>query len=81
MLEDSQPDNTDLNPCTCEDKSVVIMNTPGQNVNAGAELVFDMMLKSEFEVTGRSIEFYRRQTQLTSRFQLYARDESESQSV
>ena len=26
----------------CEEKSVVIMNTPGQNVNAVAELVFDI---------------------------------------
>ena len=44
-------DNTDLKACACEEKSVVIMNTPGQNVNAGAELVFDMLLNSEFEVT------------------------------
>ena len=46
MLEDSQRDNTDLNACARVEKSVVIMNTPGQNVNAAAELVFDMMLHS-----------------------------------
>ena len=51
MLEDSQRDNTDLKACACEEKSVVIMNTPCQNVNASAALVFDMMLNSEFEVT------------------------------
>ena len=36
---------------------MVIMNTPGLNVNAVAELVFDMM-NSEFEVAGRSSAFY-----------------------
>ena len=36
---------------------MVIMNTPGQNVNAVAELVFDMMMNSEFEVAGRSSAF------------------------
>ena len=35
-------DNTDLK--TCEEQSVVIMNTPDQNVNDVAELVFDMMM-------------------------------------
>ena len=44
MLEDSQRDNTDLKACACADQPVVITNTPGQNVNAGAELVVDMML-------------------------------------
>ena len=53
MLEDSQRDNTDLNACDCQEKSAVIMNIPGQNVNAVAELVFDTMLHSEVEVTGR----------------------------
>ena len=32
------------------------MNTHCQNANAVAELVFDMMLQSELEVTGRSID-------------------------
>ena len=49
-------DNTDLQIC-CE-QSVVMMNTPGQNVNAVAELVFDMMLHSGFEVAGRRCAFY-----------------------
>ena len=35
-----------------------IMNTPGQNVNDVAELVFDMMFHSEFEVTGRKCAFH-----------------------
>jgi D-3-phosphoglycerate dehydrogenase / 2-oxoglutarate reductase len=35
-------DNIDLQACT--DKSVVAMNTPGQNSNAVAELVFGMMI-------------------------------------
>ena len=55
MLEDSQRDNTDLNACACEEKSVVIMNTPDHNVNA-VELVLAMMLNSELEVTDRSID-------------------------
>ena len=54
--KDSQRDNTNLKACACEEKSVVIMNTPDQNVNVIAELVFDMMLHSELEVTGRSID-------------------------
>ena len=45
-------DYTDLK--ACEEQSVVNMNTPGQNVNEFAELVFDMMFHSEFEVAGRS---------------------------
>ena len=49
-------DYTDLK--ACEEQSVVIMNTPGQNVNDVAELVFDMMLHSELEAAGRSIELY-----------------------
>merc|ERR1711907_676341 len=58
-------DNVDLK--ACEGKGVVAMNTPGQNANAVAELVFGMMLVSArnnfdgtsgFEITGRSIAFY-----------------------
>eukprot|EP00418_Pyrodinium_bahamense_P085432 CAMPEP_0179053798 /NCGR_PEP_ID=MMETSP0796-20121207/22458_1 /TAXON_ID=73915 /ORGANISM="Pyrodinium bahamense, Strain pbaha01" /LENGTH=125 /DNA_ID=CAMNT_0020750405 /DNA_START=51 /DNA_END=425 /DNA_ORIENTATION=- len=37
-------DNIDL--AACEKKGVVAMNTPGQNANAVAELVFGMMLVS-----------------------------------
>ena len=54
MLEVSQRDNTNLK--ACEEKSVVIMNTHCLRVNTIAELVFDMMLQSELEVTGRSID-------------------------
>merc|ERR1711935_332058 len=58
-------DNIDLK--ATEGKGVVAMNTPGQNANAVAELVFGMMLVSArnnfdgtsgFELTGRSIAFY-----------------------
>jgi D-3-phosphoglycerate dehydrogenase len=58
-------DNIDL--AACEAKSVVAMNTPGQNANAVAELVFGMMLVSArnnfdgtsgFEISNRSIAFY-----------------------
>ena len=49
-------DNTD--PKACEEKSVVIMNTPGQSVNAVAELVFDTMMNGRFEVAGRRCAFY-----------------------
>merc|ERR1711953_1626465 len=58
-------DNIDLK--ACEAKGVVAMNTPGQNANAVAELVFGMMLVSArnnfdgtsgFEVTGKSMAFY-----------------------
>jgi D-3-phosphoglycerate dehydrogenase len=58
-------DNIDLK--TCETKNVVAMNTPGQNANAVAELVFGMMLTSArnnfdgssgFELVNRSIAFY-----------------------
>merc|ERR1712012_939684 len=58
-------DNIDLK--ACEEKSVVAMNTPGQNANAKAEQDFAMMLVSArnnfdgtsgFEITGRSIAFY-----------------------
>merc|ERR1719330_2090030 len=58
-------DNIDLK--ACESKDVCAMNTPGQNANAVAELVFGMMLTSArnnydgtsgFEITGRSIAFY-----------------------
>jgi D-3-phosphoglycerate dehydrogenase len=58
-------DNIDLK--ACEAKSITAMNTPGQNANAVAELVFGMMLTSArnnydgssgFELTGRSIAFY-----------------------
>lgn len=58
-------DNIDLK--ACEAKSIVAMNTPGQNANAVAELVFGMMLvsarnnfdgSSGFELVNRSIAFY-----------------------
>jgi len=58
-------DNIDL--VTCDKKGVVAMNTPGQNANAVAELVFGMMLTSArnnydgssgFELVNRSIAFY-----------------------
>jgi len=58
-------DNVDLK--ACEGKGVVAMNTPGQNANAVAELVFGMMLcsarnnfdgTSGFEISNRSIAFY-----------------------
>jgi len=58
-------DNVDLK--ACEGKGVVAMNTPGQNANAVAELVFAMMLTSArnnfdgtsgFEISNRSIAFY-----------------------
>ena len=54
MLEESRRDNIDLKACACVEKSVVIMNTPGQNVNAIAELVFDMMMNGGLEVAGGS---------------------------
>merc|ERR1712151_1208790 len=56
-----------INLTCCEKKSIVAMNTPGQNANAVAELVFGMMLvsarnnfdgSSGFELTGRKIAFY-----------------------
>jgi len=58
-------DNIDLT--ACEGKGVVAMNTPGQNANAVAELVFGMMLcsarnnfdgSSGFELVNRNIAFY-----------------------
>jgi D-3-phosphoglycerate dehydrogenase len=58
-------DNIDLK--ATEAMGVVAMNTPGQNANAVAELVFGMMLvsarnnfdgNSGFEVTGKSMAFY-----------------------
>merc|ERR1719440_688576 len=58
-------DNVDLK--ACEAKGVTAMNTPGQNANAVAELVFAMMLvnarnnfdgTSGFEISGREIAFY-----------------------
>lgn len=58
-------DNIDLK--ATEGKGVVAMNTPGQNANAVAELVFGMMLVSArnnfdgtsgFEVTGKTMAFY-----------------------
>jgi D-3-phosphoglycerate dehydrogenase len=58
-------DNIDLK--ATEAKDICSMNTPGQNANAVAELVFGMMLVSArnnfdgtsgFEITGRSIAFY-----------------------
>ena len=65
MLEDSQRDNTDLKACACEERSVVIMNTPDQNVNVIAELVFDVMLHSELEVNGRNIDSIRNMNMIT----------------
>jgi len=58
-------DNIDLDACSA--KQVVAMNTPGQNANAVAELVFGMMLVSArnnfdgtsgFELVNRTIAFY-----------------------
>jgi len=58
-------DNIDLPACSA--KKIVAMNTPGQNANAVAELVFAMMLTSArnnfdgtsgFELVGRKIAFY-----------------------
>jgi D-3-phosphoglycerate dehydrogenase len=58
-------DNIDLK--SCEAKGVTAMNTPGQNANAVAELVFGMMIvsarnnfdgSSGFEITGREMAFY-----------------------
>merc|ERR1719221_2124251 len=58
-------DNIDLKATAA--KGVVAMNTPGQNANAVAELVFAMMLcsarnnfdgSSGFELTGKEIAFY-----------------------
>jgi len=58
-------DNIDLKSCAV--KNVVAMNTPGQNANAVAELVFGMMLTSArnnydgssgFELSGRTIGLY-----------------------
>jgi len=58
-------DNIDLKACAA--KEVTAMNTPGQNANAVAELVFGMMLvnarnnfdgTSGFELVNRSIAFY-----------------------
>jgi len=58
-------DNVDLK--ACEAKGVIAMNTPGQNANAVAELVFGMMLVSArnnfdgtsgFEISGREMAFY-----------------------
>mmetsp|Transcript_49287 Transcript_49287/g.107268 ORF Transcript_49287/g.107268 Transcript_49287/m.107268 type:complete len:318 (+) Transcript_49287:62-1015(+) len=58
-------DNIDLK--ACEEKGVVAMNTPGQNANAVAELVFGMMIVSArnnfdgtsgFELVNRTMAFY-----------------------
>jgi len=58
-------DNIDLK--STETKNVVAMNTPGQNANAVAELVFGMMLTSArnnydgssgFELAGKEMAFY-----------------------
>jgi len=58
-------DNVDLK--ACQGKEIVAMNTPGQNANAVAELVFGMMLvnarnnfdgTSGFEISGREMAFY-----------------------
>jgi D-3-phosphoglycerate dehydrogenase len=51
----------------CHEKGIIAMNTPGQNANAVAELVFAMMLcsarnnfdgTSGFELLGKEIAFY-----------------------
>merc|ERR1711941_216560 len=56
-----------INLKCCEKQGVVAMNTPGQNANAVAELVFGMMLTSArnnydgssgFELVGKEIAFY-----------------------
>jgi len=56
-----------INLTACEKKDIVAMNTPGQNANAVAELVFGMMLTSArnnydgssgFELVNREIAFY-----------------------
>merc|ERR1712048_987758 len=56
-----------INLTCCESKGICAMNTPGQNANAVAELVFGMMLvsarnnfdgSSGFELVNRSIAFY-----------------------
>merc|ERR1711896_55496 len=56
-----------VNLTACEAKGVVAMNTPGQNANAVAELVFGMMLvnarnnfdgTSGFEISNREMAFY-----------------------
>jgi len=58
-------DNIDLKACAA--KEIVAMNTPGQNANAVAELVFGMMIvnarnnfdgNNGFELVNRSIAFY-----------------------
>ena len=50
---------TDTVHKACEEQSrEVITNFPDQHVNDVVELVFDMMLHSEFEVAGRSIELH-----------------------
>eukprot|EP00439_Symbiodinium_sp_Y106_P032075 s4290_g3.t2 len=58
-------DNIDLK--ACEGKEITAMNTPGQNANAVAELVFGMMIVSArnnfdgtsgFELVNREIAFY-----------------------
>merc|ERR1712176_977092 len=58
-------DNIDLKAAAAED--VLAMNTPGQNANAVAELVFGMMLTSArnnydgssgFELAGKTMAFY-----------------------
>ena len=46
---------TDLK--ACEEKSVVIVNTPDQNANAVEELVFAMTITSGFEVADKSTAF------------------------
>jgi len=56
-----------INLTSCAQKDIVAMNTPGQNANAVAELVFGMMLvsarnnfdgSSGFELVNREIAFY-----------------------
>ena len=47
MMQDERRDHTDLP--ACDEKSVVAMNTPDQNANAGEELAFAMMLNKRQE--------------------------------
>ena len=51
------PARDDTNLKACEEQSMDHKRS-GQNVNDVAELVFGMMLHSEFEVAGRSIELH-----------------------
>ena len=52
------PERDDADLKACDEQSVVIMNTPGHNVNDVAELVFHLTLHGELEGTGRSSAFH-----------------------